>query len=248
MLKRFGELVDERRDDLARVLSGETGKPITQARNELSGVMPRVDFFLAESEHVLATETVFVDDGAALHEQISFEPLGVVANISAWNYPWFVGVNVIVPALIAGNAVLYKPSELAIETGRSIGRTLHDAGVPPDVFIVVEGAGDVGAELLAQPIDGVFFTGSYATGKAIAEAVGGSDDPRTARAGRQGPCVRHGRCRRTGGRGGFGRRRLLQQRSELLFGRADLCARGRVRRVRRRVREDRRRIRRRRSE
>jgi acyl-CoA reductase-like NAD-dependent aldehyde dehydrogenase len=173
VLKRFGELVDERRDDLASVLSRETGKPITQARNELSGVIPRVDFFLAESEHVLATETVLVDDDAALHEQISFEPLGVVANISAWNYPWFVGVNVIVPALIAGNIVLYKPSELAIETGRSIGRTLHDAGVPPDVFIVVEGAGDVGADLLAQPIDGVFFTGSYRTGKAIAEAVAG---------------------------------------------------------------------------
>ncbi len=104
ILKRFGELVDERRDELAAVLSAETGKPITQARNELAGVIPRIEFFLDETEHVLATETVLADDGAALHEQISFDPLGVVANISAWNYPWFVGINVVAPALLAGNA------------------------------------------------------------------------------------------------------------------------------------------------
>jgi len=171
IIRRFGELVDDRRDALARVLSDETRKPISQARNELAGVVPRVDFFLDETERVLAPETVLDDDSVI--EQITFDPLGVVLNISAWNYPWFVGSNVFVPALLAGNAVLYKPSELATATGRSIAATLHDAGVPQDVFVCVEGGGEIGAELLAQPIDGVFFTGSHTTGRAIAEAVAG---------------------------------------------------------------------------
>ena len=105
-------------------------------------------------------------------ERIGHEPLGVVANISAWNYPYFVGGNVFVPALLTGNAVLYKPSEFATLTGLHIARLLHAAGVPADVFTTLVGAGEVGAALLAQPVDGVFFTGSAATGAKIAAAVG----------------------------------------------------------------------------
>jgi acyl-CoA reductase-like NAD-dependent aldehyde dehydrogenase len=69
----------------------------------------------------------------------------VVANISAWNYPWFVGCNVIVPALLTGNAVLYKPSEHATLTGQHITRLLHEAGVPREVMVCLVGAGEVGA-------------------------------------------------------------------------------------------------------
>jgi acyl-CoA reductase-like NAD-dependent aldehyde dehydrogenase len=97
----------------------------------------------------------------------------VVANISAWNYPYFVGANVFVPALLAGNAVLYKPSEYATLTGLEIGNLLHASGVPQDVFAVLVGGGRVGIELLKEPVDGVFFTGSYGTGKRIAETVAG---------------------------------------------------------------------------
>jgi acyl-CoA reductase-like NAD-dependent aldehyde dehydrogenase len=172
VMTRFRTLVVERSDELAEVLTAETDKPITQARRELAGVLPRIDFFIDEIERVLAVATVF-DDGSGMRECISYEPLGVVVNISAWNYPWFVGSNVFVPALLAGNAVLYKPSELATATGEAIAATLHDAGVPPDVFVPVPGDGSVGAELLAQPIDGVFFTGSFETGRRIAEAVAG---------------------------------------------------------------------------
>jgi acyl-CoA reductase-like NAD-dependent aldehyde dehydrogenase len=105
-------------------------------------------------------------------ERIAHDPLGVVANISAWNYPYFVGGNVFVPALLTGNAVLYKPSEYATLTGLHIDRLLHAAGIPADVFITVVGAGDVGAALLEQRVDGVFFTGSVATGAKIAQAMG----------------------------------------------------------------------------
>ena len=69
-----------------------------------------------------------------MHEQITHEPLGVVANISAWNYPWFVGCNVFVPALLTGNAVLYKPSRVRHADGPAHRRLLHEAGVPADVM------------------------------------------------------------------------------------------------------------------
>ena len=157
-------------EQLARVMTRETGKPIRMSRNELNGLLPRIDYFLAETEKAIAAETVF-DDGA-MREQIQHEPLGLVANISAWNYPWFVGCNVILPALLTGNAVLYKPSEYAAMTGLEIARLLHESGVPREVMACLVGAGEVGAALLEQKVDGVFFTGSHATGQRIAEAVG----------------------------------------------------------------------------
>jgi acyl-CoA reductase-like NAD-dependent aldehyde dehydrogenase len=171
VVRRFGALVVDERDRLASLLTSETGKPITQAGNELDGVAPRIDFFVEHTAPTLAALTVLSDAG--LDEVIEHEPLGVVANISAWNYPWFVGTNVFVPALLTGNAVLYKPSELATLTGLAIAELLHEAGVPDDVFQVVVGGGPVGAELVGQPVDGLFFTGSYATGHRIAEAVAG---------------------------------------------------------------------------
>jgi acyl-CoA reductase-like NAD-dependent aldehyde dehydrogenase len=104
-----------------------------------------------------------------LEEKISYEPLGVICNISAWNYPWLVGVNVFVSALLAGNTVMYKPSEYATLTGHAIEKLLKQAGVPAGVFQVAIGAAEVGNELLKLPFDGYFFTGSYKTGKYIYE-------------------------------------------------------------------------------
>jgi len=95
----------------------------------------------------------------------------VVANISAWNYPYFVGSNVFLPALLAGNTVLYKPSEFSSLTGLKIESLFKEAGLPDGVFQTVIGGGKTGGLLLDQAIDGVFFTGSYATGRKIAENV-----------------------------------------------------------------------------
>ncbi len=155
---------------LATIMTSETGKPIKMSRNELNGLLGRIDFFLKEVDAQLLTETVFSAGG--MTERIEHIPLGVVANISAWNYPWFVGGNVFIPALLTGNAVLYKASEYATLTGLAMARLLHAAGVPQDVFIAVVGGGEVGAALMAQRIDGLFFTGSYATGARIAQALG----------------------------------------------------------------------------
>jgi acyl-CoA reductase-like NAD-dependent aldehyde dehydrogenase len=168
----FRERIVAMQETLARTLTREVGKPIRQSRNELKGLLLRLDFFLAEAERALHEEKVYADEKQHLEERISHEPLGVIANISAWNYPYFVGSNVFVPALIAGNAVLYKPSELATLTGLHIEELLHEAGIPEDVFIAVTGGGATGAALLRQPLDGVFFTGSYATGAKIGAIAG----------------------------------------------------------------------------
>src|SRR5262252_4420320 len=163
----FREQTVAKRETLARTLTQEVGKPIRQSRNELNGLLARIDFFLAESARALRDETVFAER-SKLEERISHEALGVVANVSAWNYPYFVGSNVFVPALVAGNAVLYKPSEYATLTGLHIADLLHESGVPEDVFVPVVGDGATGAALIREPIDGIFFTGYYATGARIA--------------------------------------------------------------------------------
>jgi acyl-CoA reductase-like NAD-dependent aldehyde dehydrogenase len=169
-IARFRGLLESELEVLATTLTREMGKPITQSRNEIKGLLGRIDFFLAEVDGIIATETVFKDH--AIAERIGHDPLGVVANISAWNYPYFVGGNVFVPALLTGNAVLYKPSEFSTLTGLHIARLLHESGIPEEVFAPLVGGGAVGAALLNQAIDGVFFTGSNATGRRIAEAAG----------------------------------------------------------------------------
>jgi acyl-CoA reductase-like NAD-dependent aldehyde dehydrogenase len=169
-IERFRETVVRDVAQLAEVMTRETGKPIRMSRNELNGLAGRLDFFNELVHTVIEPETVY--DENDMLERIEHAPLGVVANISAWNYPWFVGCNVIVPALLTGNAVLYKPSEYATLTGLEIARLLHEAGIPKDVFQPVVGAGDVGAALVEQKVDGIFFTGSRATGVRIAQAAG----------------------------------------------------------------------------
>ena len=168
-IERFRALVVGRTEALAQTLTAEVGKPIAQSRRGLAGLLPRLDFFVARTAEVLAEQIVLASPD--IEERIRQEPLGVVANVSAWNYPWFVGANAFVPALLTGNAVLYKPSELATLTGIAIGELLHEAGVPKDVFAVVVGDGATGGFVVEQPVDGVFFTGSYATGVRIATAT-----------------------------------------------------------------------------
>jgi len=169
-ITRFRAGIVAELDALAAVMTRETGKPLKMSRNELNGLLGRIDFFLTEVGGATDTQTVFNEGG--MTEQIEHTPLGVVANISAWNYPWFVGGNVFIPALLTGNTVLYKPSEYAAMSGLAMARLLHAAGIPQDVFIPLIGGGAVGAALMEQQIDGLFFTGSHATGAKIAQALG----------------------------------------------------------------------------
>lgn len=168
-IERFYDLLASEKDDLARTLTVEVGKPLKESYNELNGARNRMKYFIDNAVKWLSEEWM-VTDGAT-KEKIVYEPLGIIANISAWNYPYLVGVNVFIPALIGGNAVLYKPSEYSTLTGLAIQNLLYKAGVPENVFQSVIGKGNVGEILLQLPLDGYFFTGSYRTGKYIAEKV-----------------------------------------------------------------------------
>lgn len=166
---KFDELLETHQSRLARELTQEMGKPLQESLNEIKGARYRIQYFLENSARVLS-ESVQHQSGN-VKEVLRFEPLGVLCNISAWNYPFLVGVNVFIPALIAGNAVMYKPSEYASLTGLNIADLLHEAGVPEEIFTVVVGDGKTGEALCELDFDGYFFTGSYLTGKKIAEAV-----------------------------------------------------------------------------
>lgn len=167
-LRRFRDRLQADREALAQRLTEEVGKPISQARGEV-GNTQRLEFCVDQAGAALADEVVLEEAGGS--ERIAWEPLGVVAHVSAWNYPYFVAANVVPPALLAGNAVLYKPSEYAPRSGLAMVEHLHAAGVPADVIQPVIGAGAVGAALVDAPIDAVFFTGSYATGVRINQAA-----------------------------------------------------------------------------
>ncbi len=169
VLRRFSELLEEDAEDLALLLTSEVGKPLKQSMNELAGARARIKWLTDNAAKYLSTEVM--TDAGGMRETITYEPLGVVCNISAWNYPYLVGTNVFVPALLAGNAVLYKPSEYATLTGFEIERCMHEAGVPTQVFECAVGGKEVGEELLKLDFDGYFFTGSYKTGRHIYDVV-----------------------------------------------------------------------------
>ncbi len=168
-IAKFHALLDENKDELANTLTSETGKPLQQSHNELNGARNRIKFFIDNSAKHLAEELITTE--GSTKEKIVYEPLGIIANISAWNYPYLVGVNVFIPALIGGNAVFYKPSEYSTLTGINIQQLLYKSGVPENAFQIAVGRGTVGDLLLQLPLDGYFFTGSYKTGKYIAERV-----------------------------------------------------------------------------
>jgi acyl-CoA reductase-like NAD-dependent aldehyde dehydrogenase len=169
ILAKFSDLLAEEAAQLAYDLSSEMGKPLAQAKNEINGARGRITWMLNNAEKYLSNEVMTDIEG--LQEIIVHEPLGVVCNISAWNYPFLVGVNVFIPSLLAGNTVMYKPSEYATLTGLHIQRLLYAAGIPENCFKIAIGAKDVGEYLLNLPFNGYFFTGSYATGKYIYEKV-----------------------------------------------------------------------------
>jgi acyl-CoA reductase-like NAD-dependent aldehyde dehydrogenase len=168
VLREFRRLLDVEADECAHITTHEVGKPIRQSRAEVRAVLERIDWNVEHVGHVIAPRTITDADPV---ERVTYEPLGVVAHISAWNYPYFVGLNAIVPALLTGNAVVYKPSEHATLTGLRLVDMMHRAGVPVDVVQTVVGAGPTGAALIESDVDMVCFTGSHATGQRVLRAA-----------------------------------------------------------------------------
>jgi acyl-CoA reductase-like NAD-dependent aldehyde dehydrogenase len=167
IIQNFSDSLHNQIESIASLLTSEVGKPLQQSRNEINGARTRIKWLTENAEKYLGSEQMIKEQG--LEENISYDPLGVICNISAWNYPWLVGINVFVPALLAGNAVMYKPSEFSLLTGLEIEKLLKQAGLPENIFHVAIGGKEVGELLLKIPFDGYFFTGSYKTGKYIYE-------------------------------------------------------------------------------
>jgi acyl-CoA reductase-like NAD-dependent aldehyde dehydrogenase len=153
------------RESVARDVTREMGKPLVQARSEVDTLLARADWLLAAAPAALAAEHPETRPGFEL--RIEHAPLGVVLDIAAWNYPLLVPVNVVLPALLAGNAVVLKHSPRTPGAGEHFARAL--ASLPePDAFQHVVVADTAAGALVEDPrIDHVSFTGSVRTGRAV---------------------------------------------------------------------------------
>ena len=168
-IKNFKAELQKNIGKYALDLTSEVGKPIFESFNEINAACERIDFFIENVQEILAVEKFNTNTPTA--EELTYDPLGVIANISAWNYPYLVGVNVFIPALLCGNAVVYKPSEYAVLTGLNIASIMQEVGVNDDVFTCIVGAKEAGQALLETDLDGYYFTGSKKTGLYIATQV-----------------------------------------------------------------------------
>jgi lactaldehyde dehydrogenase / glycolaldehyde dehydrogenase len=171
VLCKWADLVDQNRDRLARLLSQEEGKPLSEAHGELDLGNSWFRYY-AEFDRRIEGEILAADKP---NEQLWIfrQPVGVVVGIIPWNYPMGVAVRKIAPALIAGNAIVLKPHEDTPLSALELGKLANEAGVPPGVVNIITGPGEtVGAALVRSPIPGLItFTGSVETGKAIARSA-----------------------------------------------------------------------------
>lgn len=173
MLRRLRDAIYERREDVVRTVTRETGKPRVEAiLAELLLSLDTADFLARQAPRWLRPERVPHHNVAlkAKSGWLEYSPQGVVAIISPWNYPFAIPMAEVIPALVAGNAVLLKPSELTPATGALVGELVEEAGFPKGLVQVLQGGGDVGAALIEAGPAKVFFTGSVVTGRRIAEA------------------------------------------------------------------------------
>jgi acyl-CoA reductase-like NAD-dependent aldehyde dehydrogenase len=162
----------DRKEEIIRIISDETGKPAFEAlTTEVFMVSDLMSHFAASAERILRDERFSIAVFRNKRSMITYEPLGVVGVISPWNFPFSIPVGEIVMALMAGNAVVLKPSEFTPLVGDAIKRLFASAGFPEGVLEVVQGDGTTGARLVESAVDKIFFTGSVRTGKKIAQVA-----------------------------------------------------------------------------
>jgi acyl-CoA reductase-like NAD-dependent aldehyde dehydrogenase len=173
ILRAAVDVIVARRAEIADTVRAETGKP----RAEALGVeiVPACDFlthWTARAGRDLRTHRQRLHGYLRPLKKlyIQYQPLGVVGVITPWNAPFVLTLNPVVQALLAGNTVVFKPSEVTPQSGEWVARVLHEAGVPEDVVQVLRGDGETGAALVGSELDKVCFTGSVATGREIAAA------------------------------------------------------------------------------
>jgi succinylglutamic semialdehyde dehydrogenase len=166
IVRRFANEVRKDADKLATIIARETGKPLWESRSEVESVIAKVEV----SIHSYAERTAQrkLDSAMQGTTALRHKPHGVMAVLGPYNFPAHLPNGHIVPALIAGNAVIFKPSEKTPATGEALVRCFHRAGIPASVLqMVVGGAAQGQALIVHDGIDGVLFTGSAQTGIAI---------------------------------------------------------------------------------
>ena len=162
LARAYAGVLDSRREDLARLISRETGKLLWEARTEVTAMIGKVEISIrAQAERAGASDTAQPFGRAVLRHH----PHGVMAVLGPYNFPGHLPNGHIVPALIAGNTVVFKPSELAPGVGAAMVDAWHAAGLPDAVLQVLQGGRDTGAALIDQDIDGLLFTGSASAGR-----------------------------------------------------------------------------------
>jgi acyl-CoA reductase-like NAD-dependent aldehyde dehydrogenase len=174
VLRRFQRLLSEQRDRVAELICREAGKPTVEAlATEVLVILDAAEFCIRNAHDFLREEALPHANLVmkAKRGKLLREPFGVIGIISPWNYPFSIAATETLGALVTGNAVVLKPSELTPLVAVELQRLLLAAGLNPDLMQVVIGEGPVGAALIEAPIDKLIFTGSVATGKRVAEAA-----------------------------------------------------------------------------
>lgn len=174
VILRARELMLSERDEIARLISRETGKPAAEALSmEIVPTLDSLHYFAHASEHLLRPQKIDIGQYGLMgrSSRILFRPVGVVGIISPWNFPLATPAEEVVMALMAGNGVVLKPSELTPLIALKIGEIFRRAGLPEGLLEIVTGDGSTGAALIDARVDKIMFTGSVATGKRVAEAA-----------------------------------------------------------------------------
>jgi acyl-CoA reductase-like NAD-dependent aldehyde dehydrogenase len=170
---RVREVLYARRQEIAELVTREAGKP--RVESLFAEVLVALDicaFYATNAARMLRSERVPHHNLAMKSKsgRLFYEPFGVIGVISPWNYPLAVPMGTVVPALVAGNTVVLKPSELTPWCGSLVAELFQQAGFPHDLLQVIQGGGEIGAALIAARPDKVVFTGSVETGRRVAAA------------------------------------------------------------------------------
>ncbi|MGY4490065.1 succinylglutamate-semialdehyde dehydrogenase [Pseudomonas sp. TE3610] len=174
VLERFALKLKERADELARCIGEETGKPLWEAATEVTSMVNKVAISIQSYRERTGEKSGPLADATAV---LRHKPHGVVAVFGPYNFPGHLPNGHIVPALLAGNAVLFKPSELTPKVAELTVQCWIDAGLPAGVLSLLQGARDTGVALAAHDgIDGLFFTGSSRTGNLLHNQFAGRPD------------------------------------------------------------------------
>ena len=175
ILREFQRLLLENKSDIASAITRESGKPVVEALvSEVLVVLDAARFCMENAHSFLRPEAVPHGNLAMRTKagRILREPYGVIGIISPWNYPFSIPATEAIAALVAGNAVVLKPSEFTSLVALDLSELLHSAGVPKNVFQVVIGDGTTGSALVNSEINKLVFTGSATTGRKIAQVAG----------------------------------------------------------------------------